>query len=276
MSTVLPPPAPVTPLPTHLDLPFEDGLPVQNYLEPPQSRLLTDTIEPVLQRIHPRGDYCIGRDMAIYWKQTDPPLDGCKAPDWYYIPDVDPLPDGNIRRSYVLWQEIIRPYLLLEYASGNGAEERDQTEWKGKFWVYEHAIQPAYYGIYVLETRHLEMYRMEDQLFLPMIANERGHFPIPKLGIGLGIWQGKFEDVDFSWLRWYDQRGVLLPTSAERAEAERQQREQAQREIEAERRLREQAQRQAEVERQQREQAQRQVQLLADKLRSLGVDPESL
>ncbi len=37
--------------------------------------------------------------------------------------------NGTFRRSYVLWQEFIAPLIVLEFVSGNGAEERDRTPW---------------------------------------------------------------------------------------------------------------------------------------------------
>jgi hypothetical protein len=43
--------------------------------------------------------------------------------------------EGQVRRSFVMWQEAIDPVLLIEYASGDGSEERDQTQETRKFWV---------------------------------------------------------------------------------------------------------------------------------------------
>ncbi|WP_228016458.1 hypothetical protein [Leptolyngbya ectocarpi] len=44
------------------------------------------------------------------------------------------------------------------------------------------------------------------------------------LEIGLGIWQGEFEDIPGHWLRWCDQDGTWLLTDTEQ---ERQEKEQA-------------------------------------------------
>ena len=80
---------------------------MKNYQEPPQGDLLTDSITPILQKRHPEGNYCIGRDCGIYWRLPDPPEapeKGAEAPDWFYIPDVPPTVNGQIRRSYVLWR----------------------------------------------------------------------------------------------------------------------------------------------------------------------------
>src|SRR5260370_275591 len=127
MTALLTPPAPRPPrLPDHTQLPESDGTVVKNFEELPQSILLTDSIGPVLAKLHPDGQYCIGQDCGIYWNITDPPLDGCRAPDWYYVPNVPPKLHGEKRRSYVLWQELIAPRIILEFVSGDGTEERDR------------------------------------------------------------------------------------------------------------------------------------------------------
>nr|MCU0494063.1 Uma2 family endonuclease [Chloroflexaceae bacterium] len=39
----------------------------------------------------------------------------------------------------------------------------------------------------------------------------------PEIGLGLTLWEGKFEDTSSTWLRWCDEEGQLIPTGAERA-----------------------------------------------------------
>jgi Uma2 family endonuclease len=208
-------------LPDHTQLPDQDGNFVKNYQEPPQGDLLTDCITPILQKIHPDSQYCIGRDCGIYWRLPDPPEapeKGAEAPDWFYIPNVPPILDGKIRRSYVLWQEIVIPLIALEFVSGNGAEERDQTPVKGKFWVYERAIQIPYYGIYEVSKAAVEVYQLVNGRYQKMQPNSRGHYPIEPLNVELGIWQGQYQNQQWPWLRWWDAEGNLLLTSQERAE----------------------------------------------------------
>ncbi len=173
---------------------------MENYLELPQTMLLKESVTPVLRQIHPDGQFSIGTDSGIYWRLTDPPLDGCKAPDWFYVPGVPPMLDGTYRRSYVLWKELIPPLVILEYVSGDGSEERDRTPEHGKFWVYEQAIKALYYGIYEVDPGRVELYHREGGFYRPVPANERGHYPIPEMRVELGIWVGKFYDLTFPWL----------------------------------------------------------------------------
>lgn len=234
-------------LPDHRQLPESDGTFVKNFQEHPQSLLLTDSITPVLQQLHLDGQYCIGQDSGIYWHLTEPPEKGAEAPDWFYVPNVPPTLDGQLRRSYVLWQEIVSPLIVLEFVSGNGTEERDATPFKGKFWVYEQAIRVPFYGIYEVAKASVEVYHLLEGRYNLLAANERGHYPIPPLGAELGIWQGGYQNVELPWLRWWDLQGNLLLTGDERSE---------------------QTESLLEQERQRSER-------LAERLRVLGFDPES-
>jgi Uma2 family endonuclease len=211
-----------TSLPDHTQLPESDGTFVKNFQEHPQSILLTDSITPVLQALHPNGDYCIGQDSGIYWRMIDPPERGAEAPDWFYVPNVPAVLDGQPRRSYVLWQEFIAPLIILEFVSGNGTEERDNTPWTGNFWIYEQVIRPAFYGIYEVQKASVEVYRHVENRFERVAANKRGHCEILPMGVELGIWQGHYQNLELPWLRWWDAQGTLLPTGDERANREQQ------------------------------------------------------
>ncbi len=107
-------------LPDHTQLPESDGTFVKNFQEHPQSILLTDSILPRLQEIHSDGYYCIGQDSGIYWRLTDPPEKGAEAPDWFYVPNVPPSLNGEFRRFYVFWQELIAPLIVLEFGKDSG------------------------------------------------------------------------------------------------------------------------------------------------------------
>ena len=205
-------------LPDHTQLPGSDGKFVKNLQEHPQSILLTDSIQPVLKQRHSDGHYCIGQDSGIYWRLTAPPENGAEAPDWFYVPNVPPTLNGQMRRSYVMWKEIVAPLIVLEFVSGNGEEERDKTPITGKFWVYEQAIRVPYYGIYEIAKASIEVYRLVGDSYELLPPNERGHYPITSLGVELGIWQGLYQNVTLPWLRWWDAQGSLLLTGEERAE----------------------------------------------------------
>lgn len=249
-------------LPDHMQLPESDGTFVKNFQEHPQSILLTTSIWPVLEQLHPDGQFCIGQDSGIYWQLTEPPERGAEAPDWFYVPNVPPALDGKGRRSYVMWKEVVAPLIAIEFVSGDGSEERDTTSplreegaKAGKFWVYEQAIRIPFYAIYEVQKASVEVYELIATRYQKIEPNTRGHYPIPPLGVELGIWQGCEWNQTLPWLRWWDSEGNLLLTGDERAEQEKQR---------------------AEQEKHHAEQEKQRADLLAHKLRELGIDPENI
>ncbi|MCF2150135.1 Uma2 family endonuclease [Desmonostoc muscorum LEGE 12446] len=275
MTSATNPSTALTPFPDHTQLPESDGTFVKNWQEHPQSILLTDSITPVLKQLNPEGQYCIGQDLGIYWRLTDPLEKGAEAPDWFYVANVPPLLDGQTRRSYVLWREFIAPLIVLEFVSGDGDEERDKTPWKGKFWIYEQVIRPPFYGIYEANKASLEVYHLIEGKYHLLPKNEQGRYSIPYLEVELGLWQGEYQNVELPWLRWWDLQGNLLLTGSERAEQERQRAEQERQRAEQERQRAEQERQRAEQESQRAEQESQRAERLAAQLRSLGLEPEA-
>jgi Uma2 family endonuclease len=253
---------PINVLPTHLDLPHTDDKPVENAYQPFQSMLLTGSLSPVLDRLHPDGNYFIGADTGIYWRLTRNVLEGCRSPDWYYIPNVPRLLNGTYRRSYVMWQESGRPVLIIEYVSGDGSEERDTTPEKGKFWVYENGIQSSYYAIHDPDKEELSVYQLIHGRYETLSPTQHGRFRIVPMGIDLGIWQGEYQGCPAAWLRAWDWNGALIPTPEELAENER---------IRAE-----QERNRAEQERNRAEQERNRAEKLSERLRQLGIDSEAI
>lgn len=252
-------------LPDHTQLPESDGSFVKNFQEHPQSILLTDSIGSTLEQLHPDGYYAIGQDCGIYWREANPPEQGAEAPDWFYVPNVPPKLAGKVRRSYVLWREFIAPAIALEFASGNGEEERDTTPLSyeeagetirpGKFWVYERIMRIPYYGIFMINSGELEMYELIGLRYYPMQLNSRGHYTITPMGVEIGVWQGSYQNQTQAWLRWWDLAGNLLLTGQERAIA---------------------AEKKVEVVAQQLNVVEERAAKLAERLRSMGIDPDTV
>lgn len=253
-------------LPDHTQLPESNGNFVKNFQEHPQSIVLTSSIEPVLQKLHPDGRYCIGQDSGIYWNLTEPPEKGAEAPDWFYVPNVEPFLNGEYRRSYVMWKEIVAPLIAIEFVSGNGSEERDasppsESKKAGKFWVYEQAIRIPFYAIYEVRKSAVEVYHLMEGRYQLMQPNDRGHYLVSPLGVELGILLGT-EEIPIPWLRWWDTDGNLLLTGDERAvKAEEIALQERQEKLQ---------------ERQEKLQERQQKEKLETYLRSIGVNPEEI
>ena len=85
--------------------------------------------------------------------------------------------------------------------------------------MYEQIIRIPYYGIYVITTGELEVYRWEDETYQRLVPNVRGHYPIEPMQVELGVWRGTYlGQPEQSWLRWWDPQGKLLLTGKERAD----------------------------------------------------------
>ncbi len=250
-----------TRLPTHLELPDTDGKPVDNIYQPLQGQLLSATVKSFLSVRHPQRDYVLGRDLGIYWKLTTDPLDGCKCPDWCYIPGVPGLLDGDWRRSYVMWNERVSPLLVIEFVSGDGSEERDDTPVSGRYWVYRRGISAGYYAIHDPKRKTLEVFHREGVEFVPMKPNSRGHFVVPEMDLALGMWDGTYEHTPATWIRFFTLDGVMLPSDEER-------------ETLADRRIAD-AERQRTLAERDKADAERRASALAEKLRAAGIDPDA-
>ncbi len=204
--------------PTHLDLPETDGLPVDNDYQPNQGHLLTSAIRPRLDVAHPAGDFAIGEDTGIYWKTTTDPLQGCKAPDWFYVSGCRPIPPGEFRRSYVLWDEGVAPTLVVEFVSGSGSEEHDDTPVSGRYWVYRRGVRAANYAIHDPIRETLEVFRLNGVDYRPVVANAAGVFEIPEMGVALGHWNGRYGTHELTWVRFFENDGRLIPHEGEVAD----------------------------------------------------------
>jgi Uma2 family endonuclease len=260
--------------PDHLHLPDKDESVMETYLELPQANLLTSSLWPILHKKFPGRQFAIGGNSGIYWRWTDPPLRGAICPDWFLVPDVDPfLVEGARRRSYVLWKEHIPPLIVLEFVSGDGTEERDRTPIEGKFWIYEQGVHAGFYGIFEPVAGHFELYQRIGTQFRAVAPNARDHYPVEPLGLELGVWIGRFQDIEQPWLRWWDDQGKLLLTGDEAAEAERRGAEAERQRAEAERQRAEAERQRAEAERQRAEAERQRAEALATQLRALGVEP---
>ncbi len=187
-----------------------------------------------------------------------------KAPDWFYVPQVQPVAPGEIRRSYTPGVEGDRVAVVMEFLSqgDNGELSLRATPPYGKLYFYEQVLQVPTYVTYnpyelILDVRCLTQGRYELQTPTP-----EGQFWIPELALYLGLWQGERQNQDIYWLRWWDGEGNLLLWGSEYQALER---ERANLE-----------QQRAEEERQRADLQQQRAELLAAKLRELGIDPTTL
>ncbi|MBD2462378.1 Uma2 family endonuclease [Oscillatoria sp. FACHB-1407] len=253
------------------DLPSEDpnepGLPDEFHDLQPQ--LLSATLR---LSTYARDEIFTGTDLNLYYDVRHPLWQ--KRPDWFLVVGVPRLYDGvDLRSSYVIWQEGIHPFVVVELLSPgtqaedlgpyakisqaesglpevvldapslppeNGQPERETPP--SKWTVYETILRVPYYVVFSRYTNKLWFFKLVGGRYEQQpLSADSPQIWIPELELGLGLWQGAYQDIERVWLRWCDRSGIWVLTPEEQVEQERQRAER-----------------------------------LAARLRELGIDPEQV
>jgi Uma2 family endonuclease len=154
-----------------------------------------------------------------------------KAPDWLWVPRVQPVGAGVVRRSYTPQLEGDPVEIVMEFLSETETGEYSSrpTYPYGKLFFYEQILQVQTYAIFDPAAVLLEVRRLQDGRYSLQTPNDSGQYWIPELKLWLGVWQGERLGITTHWLRWWDGSNNLLLWSAEKAEQERQRAEQERR-----------------------------------------------
>ncbi len=276
-------PIPKNVLPTMYDLPSEhpedSGLPDLYHLW--QSRCLEYTFRP---SNYPIELVFVASDLNLYFDVHH--TQWYKRPDWFGVVGIDRFyQTQELRKSYVIWQEEVSPFVVVELLSpGTENEDLGQTvrglgQPPTKWQVYEQILRVPYYIVFDGATNNLRAFVLTGDRYEELILAEPRVW-MAEIQLGLGLWQGAFEGLERSWLRWYDANSSWVPTPTEQQrqqkELAQQQAEQARQQAEQQRQQTEVAQQQAEQQRQEKELAQQRTQRLAERLRAMGIDPDEL
>ncbi len=75
------------------------------------------------------------------------------------------------------------------------------------------------YVIYDPFTGGIEVNEYDSRTYGYKVAepNGQGRYPIPSIGLTLGVWDGAIRGVEAPWLRWFDGEDTPVPLSTERA-----------------------------------------------------------
>ncbi|MFM7424005.1 MAG: Uma2 family endonuclease [Elainella sp.] len=213
------------PLPTMYDLPSEDpedpGLPDEFHLAQP--RLLDDTCRPPNYRL---DQIFTASDLNIYYDARRPLW--YKRPDWFLVLGIARArQQQDLRLSYVAWQEVVPPFLVVELLSpGTEAEDLGQTlrevnQPPTKWQVYEQLLRVPYYIIYDRYATQFRAFRHVATCYEELPLPEQRLW-LAEIQMGLGLWQGSYRETTGLWLRWYDAQGNWLPSPSEQLQQERQ------------------------------------------------------
>ncbi len=178
-------------------------------------------------------------NVAIYYTDLQPPI----VPDVFLSLDVQ-VPKNwweKQNRCYMVWRFGKPPEVVLEIVSNKEGDELGK-----KLQIYEH-MRASYYIVYdpnqQLGEKVLHVYELRGRRYF-----ESQETWLEQVGLGVTLWEGEFESRQDTWLRWCYQNGTVLPTGDERAS-------------EAEQRASE---------------AEQRAQLLAERLRAMGIDPDTI
>jgi Uma2 family endonuclease len=268
--------------------------PVENILQPPLAAALTDALDAA-NRLN--SQLLIASNFGLVATVDQKIV--VKAPDWLYVPQVFPVAEGVIRRSYTPNREGSSVGVVMEFLSETETGEYSlrPTFPYGKFYFYEQILHVPTYVIFNPLAPILEVHRLQNNQYILQQPTEEGRYWIPELELFLGIWYGTRLGLTNNWLRWWDESGNLLLWSSEQAEQERQRAEQERQRAEQERQRAEQERQRAEQEHQRAEQERQRAeqerqradavtnnleqerqrnQALMAKLQELGIDPNTL
>ena len=154
-----------------------------------------------------------------------------KAPDWVYVPNVNPVSPGTNRRSYTPHAEGGLPAIVMEFISATeGGEYSINPHYPyGKWYFYEQILKIPTYVIFHPETGALEVYALVEGKYREQSPDVNGRFWIEALNLSLGVWQGKKAEIEDRWLRFWDLSGQLLLWGTERLQQEQQRTDQERR-----------------------------------------------
>jgi len=258
-------------LPTMYDLPSESpeepGLPDEFHALQP--RFLSETCQTT--KYTPQ-QMLMAMDLNLYY--TPEHTLWHKRPDWYVVVNIINTQQlEDLRYSYVTWEEKQVPLLIVELLSPGtekddlGERVRKINEPPTKWQVYEEILKVPYYVIYDRRENQLQVFRHNGTSYQQAVLR-RNRFWVKELELGLGLWEGNYEGTNGLWLRWYDFRG-WIPSRLEKISEERRRADEQ--EI-----LADEERRRADEERRRADEAEMKSRILAQKLRELNIDPDSL
>lgn len=235
---------------------IEDNTSVDNFQSEEQQRLL---VEPLYSSKVLPSPFLVAANVGLFYKLKGEPI----VPDVLVSLGVQRPADYTQRRnrSYFVWEFGKVPEVCIEIVSNSEGNElilsqKAQQEGKtaSKQEIYAQMGVPYYVvfdplrqiqGREEMRDALLRVWTIASGRYVELtteegIAEVGQPIWLETVGIGLTLWEGRFEeDVTRLWLRWSDREGRVIPTGAESTEVERQRAER-----------------------------------LAERLRALGIDPE--
>lgn len=202
-----------------IELPTEDGVPLESNWHRGQMNLLIDVIS---YQGRETRDFFVGGNMFVYYSLQQVRNRDYKGSDLFLVKGVD----GTYSRDkWVVWEENGRfPDLIVELMSPSTASE----DLGSKKILYEQTFRTPEYFCYDPATLMLYGWRLENMRYVPLEADSEGRMWSSVLTAWIGLWRGSYQTIEGIWLRTFTEDGQLILTEGE---AERQRAEIAEAEI---------------------------------------------
>lgn len=226
----------------------EDETPVDNFQSEKQQRLL---VEPLYSSWSPEVPFIAAANVGLFYALKQDPI----VPDVMLSLGLEMPTDWSQKqnRSYFVWEFGKVPEVCIEIVSNREGDELTlsrKSQQKGKTATKKEIyaqIHVPYYAVFDPLQQLQKPDEMNGSLLRvwALVEGQYEELPSPDwlrtVGLGLMLWEGAFEGVTGTWLRWCDRDGQIILTGAEGRELERQRAER-----------------------------------LAERLRSMGIDPDEV
>src|SRR5262245_42489450 len=191
-------------LPTEDDLPYDDGEPMETARHREQMEVLIQSLQAYWAE---RRNYYVGGNMFLHYDPRNRAK--FRGPDFFLVLDVE----DRERKSWVVWQEGMRfPDVIIELLSDT-TRHIDKGEKKT---LYERVFHTGEYYLYDPFSQEFVGYHLQGPHphYEEVKPDAAGKIFSPTTGLYLIVHN--------DWLRWMTSEGILLPTSMELVEQERQ------------------------------------------------------
>lgn len=226
----------------------EDDTPVDNFQSEKQQRLL---VEPLYSSWSPEFPFIAAANVGLFYALKQDPI----VPDVMLSVGLEMPADWSQKqnRSYFVWEFGKVPEVCIEIVSNREGDElflSRKSQQKGKIATKKDIYAQIEVPYYVVFDPLKQLQKSEEmngallriwKLTAGQYCELEPPFWLEKVGLGLTLWEGTFEGVTGKWLRWCDITQQIIPTGAEGRDMERSR-----------------------------------SQRLAERLRSMGINPEDV
>jgi Uma2 family endonuclease len=197
----------------------EDDTPVDNFGSEKQQRFLAQ----ILYSARKEQLFLASANVGVYHHIKEPPI----VPDFFLSLDVQTPVNfwEKKHRCYLVWEFGKVPEVAIEIVSNKVGGELDE-----KLKIYQR-MRVIYYIVFDpqhhLGEQVLRIFKLIGTNYV-----ETKDTWLEGVDLGLTLWEGEFESVTTTWLRWCDENGNLLLTGDEMAQQQKQRAENAENELE--------------------------------------------